>query len=84
MALDVANFHESNARSNQTIGGQLYTVISPGDNLATIKGSNYFNAVASIVNKFDMIIASGSDNTQLLQVESNDGTTVVVRPNPVT
>ena len=56
----------------------LWLYRTAADANATVQGANYFNAYVNELQVGDIIIVSASDEADVLQVSSNDGSTVVV------
>jgi hypothetical protein len=77
MALDVKKFGKANVQYNSTLRGE-YVYDAAADALADVLGANYFGDLARLLKEGDEIKVSASDGDQDLNVDSNDGTTVVV------
>jgi hypothetical protein len=60
----------------QANGFSLWHYKSTGDTGNVIDTSGYFNGAAGVMNVGDIIIATGSDRTSIIQVLSNTGTVV--------
>lgn len=65
-------------KMNRIHGGtNAVWLYASADNNATTKGANYYNSFADRLIVGDIIVFSSSDSPDVLQVTSNDGTTVV-------
>lgn len=78
MTFSSANFKELGGPGNSEIGGQAYSIFSPTDTLATMMASGYLNSVANRLHVRDVLLLSGTNGSQLVQVATNDGATVTV------
>ena len=78
MAFSIQNFKEVGGPGNSKQGGQFYSVFSASDALATMLASGYLNDLATRLHVRDLILFSGTDGSQLAQVDTNNGTTVTV------
>ena len=78
MALVLENFKEVGGPGNSPDGGQMYSVFSDTDTLATMLASGYLDGLTAKVNVRDIIVLSGTDGSQLVQISSNTGGVVQV------
>ena len=77
MAFEREEFGKSNTQYNSTKRGE-YVYSSADDTLATILGAGYFDELVDLLKVGDEIKVKASDGDQDLNVDSNDGTTIVV------
>ena len=54
-------------------GNRTWKYESASDNLATIKGSGYFNSVTSTLRQYDVIEITGTDGFSMVHVDSASG-----------
>ena len=78
MAFEIANIKEVGGPGNSQAGGQMYSQFSDADTLATMMASGYLNLLAYKLNVRDLIVLTGTDGANMVQVATNDGTTVTV------
>jgi len=78
MAFDIANFKEVGGPGNSRDGGQVYSLFSDTDSLATMMASGYMDDLAVKLNDNDSIILSAADGTQLVQVVDTAGVITAV------
>jgi len=79
MAFEPANYKEVGGPGNSDLGGQLYSVFSRTDSLATMLASGYLNLLAPTLHLKDFVFLSGTSGAEITQVESNDGSVVTLR-----
>lgn len=68
MAFDINNFKEVGGPGNSTNGGQVYSLFSSADSLATMMASGYMDDLAVTLNTRDTMILSGTDGVQVVQI----------------
>lgn len=78
MALDTASFKELGGPGNSELGGQAYSVFSATDTIFNMMTSGYLNDLAGKLHVRDIVLLAASDGSQLVQIASNDGSTVTV------
>lgn len=78
MALVLANFKEAGGVGNSQDGGQLYTVFSTTDTLTTMMASGYLDGLTATLNVRDIMILTGTDGAQMVQISSNSSGVVQV------
>ena len=82
MVLDTNNFKQVGAAVNFANGGQVYSVFSDTDTLATMLADGYLDGLAKKLNMRDSVILSGVDGSQIVQVTNpNSLVTVSVSSN---
>ena len=79
MAFELANFKEVGGPGNSIDGGQLYSVFSRTDSVATMMADGYLNNISDTLNPRDFIFLSGLDGSTLVQVLSNDNNNIILR-----
>ncbi len=77
MALVSANFKEMGGPGNSPDGGQMYTLFSETDTLATMLASGYLDGLSSRLNVRDVVVLTGTDGAQMVQIASNSAAGVV-------
>ncbi len=70
MALNEANFKEIGGPGNSQDGGQVYSVFSDTDSLATMLASGYLDGLSDTLNAQDSIVLSGTDGSQMVQIDA--------------
>lgn len=79
MTLDTNNFKEVGGPGNSIEGGQVYSIFSTTDSIATMLAANYLDALVESLNVRDLVHLSGTDGLQTVQISANDGATVTTR-----
>ncbi len=77
MALDINNFKEVGGSANFENGGQLYSVFSDTDTLATMSSDSYLDGLSNKLHMRDSILLGGTDGAQIVQV-TNPNSPVMV------
>lgn len=74
MAFELQNWSRSTNTSNAGLGDNgeggmsIFTYQSAADNIAAVKGANYFSDIVYELSVGDLIYARGSDDVQSLEV----------------
>lgn len=68
MAFDINNFKEAGGPGNSPDGGQMYSLWSDEDTVATMLASGYLDDLSSVLNVRDMIALTGTDGGVVVQV----------------
>lgn len=77
MAFDINNFKEVGGPGNSPDGGQVYSQQSDADSLATMMASGYLDDLSGILNTRDLMILSGTDGSQVVQITDTAGVITV-------
>lgn len=77
MAFDINNFKEVGGPGNSPDGGQVYSQQSDADTLATMMASGYLDDLSGILNNRDLMLLSGTDGSQFVQITDTAGVITV-------
>ena len=78
MAFDIDNFKEVGGNRNFIDGGQVYTLHSADDTIATMLADSYLDDLSGTLKVRDCIILCASDFTQVARVATNSAGVVTL------
>lgn len=77
MAFDIDRFKEVGGPANFADGGQLYSLSSDTDTLATMLADSYLDGLSGTLNSLDSILLSGTDGAVVVQITNILGVVTV-------
>lgn len=73
MALADGDFKQVGSNANNLDGGQVYSVRSTTDTMATMMAASYLDNLNGTLNSNDIVIISGTDGVQLARIVNTSG-----------
>ena len=80
MALQLDNFKEVGGSGNSAIGGQIYSVFSDTDTIATMLGAGYLSDLSPTLNARDLVHLSAVDGAHSVYIVSNTAGVILAEP----